>query len=423
MAHKKSAQLVRLLQKAEKIPLFPFFTSFPIDTFFDHLAKALSVDPFDHSTVSQEWVEGKDALSSSGLAPIVLSLEISQLTLPFFIVISEASVMSLAKMFIYKSSAYSCDITLAKEVLRCLVLEAMHSFSQLSVAVGLTLQFSSHSPSSIDDHFRSSYKLKNATGSADVAVLIPQETYTEFSSWSKENMHQDVTSEMESSLMLPLTVSVGSTTLNIDELNSLEIGDVVVLDAPYYFPNDKKGYAVLSLEETELYQASIKKNEYVVLQQITINAVEKTMDQTPSHELTDEDNDILDQDFVYDDDEFDETGEHTLEEDVDQDEEDLESDESEGIENKELQSHTLHSERDMSHPLLARKDIPIHLTIEVGSFTMSLSDILALQVGNVIPTQYNHKKVTIVSQSSPVAKGTLVQIGDTVGVQIDEILK
>ena len=67
--------------------------------------------------------------------------------------------------------------------------------------------------------------------------------------------------------------------------------------------------------------------------------------------------------------------------------------------------------------------VPLHLTVEVGSATMSVAEILKLGTGSIVELDraVGHP-VDLLANDRPIARGEIVAIGESFGLRITELV-
>lgn len=67
--------------------------------------------------------------------------------------------------------------------------------------------------------------------------------------------------------------------------------------------------------------------------------------------------------------------------------------------------------------------VPLHLTVELGTATMSVAEILKLGTGSIVELDraVNHP-VDLLANDRPIARGEIVAIGESFGLRITELL-
>lgn len=105
----------------------------------------------------------------------------------------------------------------------------------------------------------------------------------------------------------------------------------------------------------------------------------------------------------------------------------MQNDDSDFIEN-ELESSEL-EEMDSEVPELQKAsldaisvaDIPIKITLEVSRFEVALDELSRMEPGYKLPIEINPRIVNLTVSGKTIAKGEMIEIGDTIGVKILEL--
>ena len=72
--------------------------------------------------------------------------------------------------------------------------------------------------------------------------------------------------------------------------------------------------------------------------------------------------------------------------------------------------------------IISSSEVPLLLKVEVGKLTLSLGQLLSLKPGNTLPLGHTLEQgVNITLNSKVVAKGDLIQLGEMIGVKINEV--
>jgi flagellar motor switch protein FliN/FliY len=67
--------------------------------------------------------------------------------------------------------------------------------------------------------------------------------------------------------------------------------------------------------------------------------------------------------------------------------------------------------------------VPLHLTVELGSCTMPVAEILKLGIGSVVELdRAANAPVELLVNSSPIARGEIVAVDESFGLRITELL-
>lgn len=241
---------------------------------------------------------------------------------------------------------------------------------------------------------------------------------------------------------LSLHVEIGKVELSHSEWDELSPGDFIVLDSCTVDPQEEKGRATLTLNESPLFKVRLKENNVKILEfPLSYHEEYATMEKEPPEEES-EWEDESDEDFSdesEEDLELDETGEEEEEEHPDEEEEEELSEEEEEEEVPEEDEDLELGEKDektkasttsplskiSARPLASEKkpitphDVPVTLVIEVGRIQISVGKLLELQPGNLLEVDVKPENgVDLVVNGRCVGKGELLRVGETLGVRV-----
>jgi len=75
-----------------------------------------------------------------------------------------------------------------------------------------------------------------------------------------------------------------------------------------------------------------------------------------------------------------------------------------------------------SDEVISAEKVPIHLSIEVANMKINLDKLLKLKPGNTLELNVMPQQgVSLVANGKCMGKGTLIQIGDVIGVKITKL--
>jgi flagellar motor switch protein FliN/FliY len=203
-------------------------------------------------------------------------------------------------------------------------------------------------------------------------------------------------------LLISLYLSAGFVQLTEKEFDSLNPGDLIVLDKSFFRPKSQKGIFQLTLNDTQIFQVKIKDNHMKILD-FTYNLEEDAiMDNEFSLNENDTNDDIIDEEL-----------------------EDELIDEESGLEDEENPEVFVNGE-DPAIKKIKLKDVPLTLHVEIKRLKMTLEELHKLSPGQTIPLSsggpINFVHLTLNGQA--VAEGELLEISENViGVRISKIYR
>lgn len=228
----------------------------------------------------------------------------------------------------------------------------------------------------------------------DIKVTINSTTYLaslclsqEFRrSWQNHIKNKKI--DLNKSFEVPLSLQCGQVNIKKEMFDNLKKGDFVILDELSYYPLYQKNLATLYLENTPLFLIKIKENKVKLLDYASYYEVNEFMEK---EENIDENEDI--------------------EEEIYEEEEDQEEIKEEVLEKVEEKNIDINN-------------VPITLTIEIAKIKMTLEKLMQLTPGNLLDLNISpEEEINITISGKKVAKGELLNLGETLGVRITNIEK
>lgn len=274
-------------------------------------------------------------------------------------------------------------------------------------------------------------------------------------------------SPLSEKLDLQVHLQTGKVAMARNEWNALNIGDFLLLDSCGIDPVTREGSITLAVHGITLFQGSVKEGKIQIgdapqFENVErYEEVEEMANENPPNEedefvesfdseedFGDEDFDFDDEDFDLDDDEFesedDESGEDLEEQHEEAPMEEVAETEVEGeietspeeqTEEEVAEAPQLASEEESAQQeeaeevpateepkeISSPEDIPLSISVEVGSFQMSIKKLMELAPGNLLELGVRPENgVDLVFNGKCIARGELLRIGDTLGVRILE---
>jgi flagellar motor switch protein FliN/FliY len=226
-------------------------------------------------------------------------------------------------------------------------------------------------------------------------------------------------------------LEVGNLALSTAELKKIAPGDFVVLDNCSLHCEEGKERVMLTVAGTPFFRARIKHGNLKILEHPLYYEVNTAMDNSTEEnkendEVSDFDLDKFDSELFTDA----ESGEiqnlsdseaQSVEE-VEKSDEDPANHEAEHAMNPIEEEAVRGSEKRDKRPKTL-EEIPLPIVIEIGRIQMSIKQLLELQPGNMLDIDIHPESgVDLVVHGRKIAHGELLQIGDSLGVRILEIL-
>jgi len=279
-------------------------------------------------------------------------------------------------------------------------------------------------------------------------VILPQ-LFLE--SWKKAHptQQQQARSDLLEQFSIQLNLEAGRTYVQADELTSLQAGDFLLIDHPFYIPGSTRARTYLTHKGNPLFRAKIKNGALKILEMPLQHEAFTPLgglSMTTQEPLPQENIEHLDETEGFEEDEELESTEGTQEEESQGEEsqrenqqEELESSEEESPEKEpeeseqeapEEEEHTEIPEEEikttqkthLSREPLKVEEIPLTVVVQFAELNMTLQQLSSLHPGNLLDLNIRPEDgVVLVVNDRVCAEGELVMIGDKVGVRIKEV--
>ncbi|PCI95648.1 YscQ/HrcQ family type III secretion apparatus protein [Candidatus Aerophobetes bacterium] len=396
-----------IAEESKLIPMWGKVPSFPWDDFTKNLKETLSLDDLEITPHGTDWVPYEDLLKGLGDHPVVTSLTMAPLSPSFFFALPKEDVGTLSSLFLDQSGKWSFqDPDYQKGFYKYCFLSVLQAFDELSTYTDLSVKLNNLSMPN-EKAYSVTVSIHANGKKLNGKLLFPESFHKVISThFANKPLSLD---NIEGSISVPLSIQTGHVDLKVEELKSLKPGDFVILDHCSYRPNDKKGLYQLCLENTPLFAVQGKNGVTNILDYALVehssNEEDFMMEDHPEDEEVPEEENHEGEDNAPEGEE-----EHVPnEEDFEDSFEDEEEDEDE-IKNNEI-----------SH-VIATKEIPLSIKIEIGRIKMPLKKLLSLKPGNTLELGIGAPEfVSLTIDNQVIGKGELIELGDMIGVKISEI--
>jgi flagellar motor switch protein FliN/FliY len=186
---------------------------------------------------------------------------------------------------------------------------------------------------------------------------------------SKESIAKEIFNE---NLELNPSITAGYSFLSKENINSLKPGDFFVLDRCYFDYKAQNGHVEISLLNTPIFQAKIKKNKIHILDYANYYEEKKIME--------------------------------------------------EKIEETTEEEEKIEEVSPVEEGAISIKDTPLKVTVELAKISMTLEKLTSLQPGNFLELSTSLEgPINLTVNGKKIGKGELISLGETLGVKILEI--
>ncbi|MCB1108249.1 MAG: type III secretion system cytoplasmic ring protein SctQ [Chlamydiia bacterium] len=318
-----------------------------------------------------EWKEGSALVAGLGENPTAISLELSPLKEPLFLVMPKSDVEKLTTSLMGERGPGLKDPSISTAFFQYALLEMLSQMADLRPLGDLVPQLADHTFEP-GRGYALDVAIEREGQTLWLRLICPEDFHKAFKTHFANQKIDLFNHPMADKVQVALTFEIGETTLSAAKWKSVGLGDFVILDRCSYDPNTAKGSMIVSCAGGPLFQARAKEGELKIL------------------------------DYAYT---FEETA-------MNDDEEDLMDIEEESP----PPTHTEHQD------LISADNVPLQIIVEVGRVHMPLSKVLGLKPGNVLDLSMRPEEgVTLTVSGKAIAKGQLLAVGDVLGVKITDV--
>jgi flagellar motor switch protein FliN len=246
---------------------------------------------------------------------------------------------------------------------------------------------------------------------------------------------------------IPLIIHIeaGRTPLLYSEFIKVKAGDVILIEKPFFDPDEATPGCMLSFSGRPLFHAAIQENGLQILEIPSHQEVYNTMTEKlnmNSHEediddeIEEDEEDPFTEEEDTDDYELTDNGDENIDDDIEEGEGEGEEIEEEPKPARKApkpapakaalkapskpQEENTHVEQH-SEGMVSLKDIPITLVVELAQVEIPAQKLLEMQPGNLLDLKTTGSTALLTINNKIVGKGEIVKIGDTLGVRILEL--
>ena len=372
------------IEQTLEIPMWGKTPNFPWNAFCEAIKDGIGVDSLVIETQSSDWKEPHQLNLGFEEDALSFSFCLSPLSATFHLLISKQDLDAVIKILVTEEEKRSfSDQVFQKGFSKYILLHILSSFDQISPYEGLKLRLTEK-----DLQKESSYvvDLSIKIGEKEILprMIFPLSFHkvlsSHFSSKPTPLQHLDPLLE------IPAALEVGKVSISRASFEKISVGDFLILDECSYQPKTQHGNIYLVIGSSILFVLRRKNSDLKILDYGLFNF-------EPSYPKEDNMNNDLDDDL------------------------------DNSIEFDDESSADLPSASEPSiDKIISSSEVPLLLKVEVGKLTLSLGQLLSLKPGNTLPLGHTLEQgVNITLNSKVVAKGDLIQLGEMIGVKINEV--
>lgn len=361
------------IDQLREVPLWGNLPPFPWEGVFTRLQQTLQLPSLEIISQQSRLVETEDLVSAEST---VIPVHIFSMPEQAYVTLLNVEVEKLIRLSLSSEREIQGFLNegLRDGYARFLFLKILHAINQENAFPGLSVQMGATVDLPHKESLCLDLSFQIGEETLSLRLICPDAFVRGLKSYYA-SMPSFFLSRFGASIPLSLSITIGTTSVLPSQWETRKTGDLVLLDRCSFDPIQKRGRAILALENTPLFtlelEDSIKIVEHAFYQE------EMPMARHPSHQ-------------------------------------------DQPSSSEEEKGHLWSAEEESPvGNILSAQEIPLMVTVEIARLTLPLKKIVELQSGNVLDLQVSpHLTVSLTINGQQVAKGELVKIGESVGVKI-----
>ncbi|MBN2478906.1 MAG: type III secretion system cytoplasmic ring protein SctQ [Parachlamydiales bacterium] len=367
----------KTLLSLDKFPLLRTYVSFDYKKFEELLKERFEIkDLLKIEITSTKWLTKETLLENLSDNVNYLAFTFSPLESNAYLLIAEEDIKKLTNLLTSKKNTLKLSSSILQEsYFRYISLQVLDALVEMNFFQDLSPKIVEETSKIEEDSLCLDIKIKINETTIICKIAIPNKFRKSWEEYFSSNPPLKAF-ELSKSIELVMSAEIGSVSLNYQTLKKIEAGDFIILDTINYDPKTNKGTAILKLDNTKFFLAKIKQNKLKILDYASYEEVGSKM-----------------------------TNKEEKNEEIALPKE----------ENVEVESAN-------EMPTQALQDMPVQIVIEAARFKITLDKLMNMQPGNLIDLKVHPEAgVDLVVNGEKIARGEIVQIGDSLGVRILQI--
>ncbi len=411
-------QIPEDLFRLDEKPLMGSPPPFSWDEFSNLIAQHFELQEFVIQPSEWQWRSKEELLSGLGTGVRGIALDVVPLSGSLWWAMPEEQIAVLVGLLLTKDSSHSAgsiEADFLSTFYRFLAVETVHAFEQINPSKELSVALSDKETLPDTASLCMDLSIKIGETLLYGRIFLSPEFRRSWAQYHK-NTSGVSDSPMLDSLETTVHLEVGHLALSTNELKKIVPGDFVVLNDCSLSAGEGKERVMLTIAGTPFFRARIKHGSLKILEHPLYYEVNTTMDNSSNENKENNQDEITDFDLDNFDSGILNAGEAETPS-VNDSEQDVGNGEGEGEESLNTE---VNEENNRPKTL---EDIPLPVVVEIGRIQMSIRQLLELQPGNMLDINIHPESgIDLVVHGKKIAHGELLQIGDSLGVRILEIL-
>jgi len=363
----------------DEVPLLRNYAPFNFDELNDKIAKKFSLKHVKITSSELKWLS-KDEIKS-GLSDNInyLSFVFSPVEGHVYLLMDLEDISKLTNELLDQKSKIKFSSTILQEsYFRFVSLETLNILASMNLFQDLSPKMV-ETPTPLDDNALClDIKIEINEISCFARIAITPTFRKAFEGYFANNPPLKAL-EISKNLDLIMKAELGYVNLSYEAFKKVKTGDFIILDHINYDLKTDKGQVILKLGDTALFISKIKQNKLKIL------------------------------DFA------------NLQEDISMEKKDEETKET-PKEEKPAKEEVSEVEEIKEIPTARLENMPITIVVEAARFKVTLDKLMNMQPGNLLDLAVHPQRgVNLVVNGQKIARGELVNLGETLGVRLLEM--
>ncbi len=257
--------LTEALKERGQIPMWGQTPTFPWKSLEKSVQKTLEKNELTITHLKSDWKQFGDFLKGFGEDPTIISCTLSPLNPVFFLVVADDDIESLTSPLLDTAEEKKTfdDPSYRQGFFRFLTLKILSELNELKPFEDLSVKMTSE-PLVSEDSYCVDVKLGLPSKAITVRAIFPS-TFQKVISAHFESKPASLNSVKDINPDVSLSVTCGHVSLTSNELSSLKVGDLLILDNCTFNPEKESGSMQISLEGRNLLITHKKNSQLTIV--------------------------------------------------------------------------------------------------------------------------------------------------------------
>jgi flagellar motor switch protein FliN len=419
----------RELYKLDQTPLLGYVPSFPWEQFAHTFSSSLGLQECVVTATDPIWRESSALCEGLSNDCFWAEIAATSISTGCFVAVPKSDLLTLMQLVlgISNQAARTQPQELQETFYHFLTTQTLQTVNSIEFDKRFSFKAAAYDKACTETALTRDIQLAIGTEKIVLRLFLPASFQTEWrAAYSIKDNELPPTKERLAETFTTLHVQAGKTALTLNELLSIQPGDFLLIDRPYYIPESDQHHVIVSLENRPFFRAELENGSLKILEiplrhEVDDSMVDKVNPPIPPSKYTP--GDLPSELPLIDEDEnpFEDEDEDETDEEFDLVEEEVTEQTIPVSPKKEPTPTIKQTPKITDEPLkeLTANDIPLTVIVEVAEIQMSAQKLMELQAGNVIDLDVAPESgVNLMVNGRVVGKGELLKIGDSIGVRI-----